>query len=144
MVKAIPDEYGTVTPYLVVDGAAKLIEFMQQAFGAQERARMGGPDDKIGHAELVLGDRTIMLADANPENPPTSAMVVVYVQDCDATYKKAIGAGATAVREPADQFYGDRASDVRDAFGNRWSIHTHLEDLSADEMEKRMAASMPG
>jgi uncharacterized glyoxalase superfamily protein PhnB len=141
-VNPIPPEYGTVTPYLVVNDAAGLIEFAKKTFGVEETGRMPGPGGKIGHAELRFGDRMVMLADAGPENPARNAMLVLYVNDCDATYRKALEAGGKSEREPADQFYGDRAAGV-DAFGVNWAIHTHIEDVSPEEMEKRMSAMAP-
>ncbi len=140
-VKPIPDGYHTVTPYLVVEGAAKLIDFMKQAFGAEERGRMGPPGGPVMHAEVHIGDSVIMLADAGGENPPIPAMIHLYVEDADATYQRALQAGATSLREPADQFYGDRSGGVRDAFGNQWWVATHVEDVSPEEMEKRAAAA---
>ncbi|MCA1695700.1 MAG: VOC family protein, partial [Actinobacteria bacterium] len=108
MVQAIPDTYGSVTPYLVVEGAEELMTFLQSTFGATIRGGdvMRGPDGKIGHAEVEIGDSIVMLADAGPENEATRAMLNVYVEDCDATYKKALAAGAESLREPEDQFYG--------------------------------------
>lgn len=140
MVKPIPDGYHSVTPYLVVDGAAKLIDFAKQAFGAEEMFRMPAPQDTIGHAEIRIGDSVVMLADAGPENPPRPANLLLYVDDCDSTYRKALAAGGTSEREPTDQFYGDRTAGV-DACGIRWWIHTHVEDVSPEEMEKRVAAA---
>lgn len=142
-VKAIPDEYNRVQPYLVVNGAAGVIEFMKATFGAQEKGRMPGPNGTIGHAEMLIGDSVVMLGDAGPENPPMPATMVVYVEDCDATYKKALAAGGTSERAPEDMFYGDRSAGVLDAAGNRWWIHTHIEDVTPEEMQERMAASMP-
>ena len=140
MVKPIPDGYHSVTPYLVVDGAAKLIDFARQAFGAEEMFRMPAPQDTIGHAEIRIGDSVVMLADAGPENPPRPANLLLYVDDCDSTYRKALAAGGASEREPTDQFYGDRTAGV-DACGIRWWIHTHVEDVSPEEMEKRAAAA---
>ena len=141
-VNPIPAEYGAVTPYLVVDGASRLIDFANQTFGAQEIMRLPGPGGTIGHAEMRIGDRVVMLADAGPENPARSAALVLYVNDCDATYRKALEAGGVNEMEPEDQFYGDRRAGVG-AFGVSWWIHTHVEDVSPEEMEKRMAAMMP-
>jgi uncharacterized glyoxalase superfamily protein PhnB len=140
MVKAIPDEYHSVQPYVIVKGAAKLIDFMKEAFGAQEKMRMPGPDGTIGHAEVQIGDSVVMLADASDAFAPSPATMVVYVQDCDATYRKALAAGGMSEREPEDMFYGDHAAGVNDAFGNRWFIHTHVEDVLPEEMGKRQAA----
>jgi uncharacterized glyoxalase superfamily protein PhnB len=141
-VNPIPAEYGTVTPYLVVEGASGLIDFVKQVFGAQEMMRMPGPGGTIGHAEVRFGDRVVMLGDAGPENPACSAHLVLYVNDCDGTYRKALEAGGTSEMEPEDQFYGDRRGGVQ-AFGVSWWIHTHVEDVSPEEMEKRMAAMQP-
>lgn len=141
-VNPIPPEYGSVTPYLVVDGAAGLIDFAKQSFGAQEIMRMPGPGGTIGHAEMRIGERVVMLADAGPDNPARTAALVLYVNDCDATYRKALEAGAVKEMEPEDQFYGDRRGGVG-AFGVSWWIHTHIEDVSPEEMEKRMAAMQP-
>lgn len=143
-VKAVPDEYHTVQPYLIVDGAAKLIDFVTQAFGAEERMRMPGPDGKIMHAEVQIGDSVIMLADANADFGAMPTTVLLYMEDVDAVYKKALAAGATSERGPEDMFYGDRSAGVRDAFGNRWWIHTHIEDVSPEEMGKRAAAMAQG
>jgi PhnB protein len=139
-VKAIPDEYHSIQPVVIVKGAAKLIDFMKQAFGATEKMRMGGPDGAIGHAEVQIGDSVVMLADASEMFPAMPATLLVYVDDCDAVYKRALAAGAKSERAPEDQFYGDRSAGVNDALGNRWYIHTHIEDLSAEEMERRQAA----
>jgi PhnB protein len=137
MVKAIPDGYSTVTPYLLVDGAADLLTFMKSAFGATQRGDvLQGPDGKIGHCEVDIGDSLIMLADAPDE--PTKAMLHLYVEDCDATYQKALAAGAESVREPENQFYGDRTAGVRDRWGNQWYVATHVEDISEEEMMRRV------
>lgn len=141
-VNPIPAEYGTVTPYLVVDGASQLIDFVEKVFGAQEIMRMPAPGGKVGHAEIRFGDRIVMLGDAGPENPSRSAALVLYVNDCDATYRKALEAGGSSEMVPEDQFYGDRRGGVN-AFGVSWWIHTHVEDVSPEEMEKRMAAMQP-
>jgi uncharacterized glyoxalase superfamily protein PhnB len=138
-VKPIPDGYNTVTPYLIVEGASKLIDFARQVFGAEEMFRMPGPDGKIGHAEMRIGDSVVMLGDAGPDNPPQRATLLVYGDDCDSTYRKALSAGGASEREPADQFYGDRTAGVN-ACGVVWWIHTHVEDVAPEEMEKRVAA----
>jgi uncharacterized glyoxalase superfamily protein PhnB len=139
-VKPIPEGYHSVTPYLVVNGASNLIDFMKQALGAEERMRMPQPDGKIGHAEMIIADSVIMLSDATAEFPPMPAMIHLYVEDTDAVYRRALASGATSVREPADQFYGDRSAGVKDAFGNHWHFATHVEDVTPEEMEKRLAA----
>lgn len=138
-----PDEYNTVTSALQVDGAARLIEFMSKVFGATERMRMPGPDGKVMHAEVELGDSVVMVADAMSEWPATKSSLYVYTQDCDETYRKAIEAGATSVTEPSDQFYGDRSGAVDDSWGNRWTIATHVEDVSEEELQKRMREMAP-
>ena len=141
-VNPIPPEYGTVTPYLIVNGASGLIDFAKRVFGAEEMMSMPGPGGTIGHAEMRFGDRVVMLADAGPENPARNAALVLYVTDCDTAYRKALEAGGTTEMEPEDQFYGDRRAGVN-AFGISWWIHTHVEDVSPEEMQKRMAAMMP-
>jgi len=147
-VKPIPDGYPRVSPYLIVDGAAKAIDFYTTVLGANERMRMGGPDGKVGHAELVLGDSLIMLADefpdmgaAGPKKVGGSPVTInVYVEDADATFKRAIDNGAKELRAVEDKFYGDRGGEFEDPFGHKWSVQTHIEDVSPEEMQKRMAA----
>ena len=138
-VKPIPDGYHTVTPYLIVEGAQKLIDFLKQGFGAKETFSMPGPDGKIGHAEVKIGNSMVMLADANPRWKPTKTMLYLYVEDVDAVYKKAVAAGGKSVMEPTNQFYGDRSAGVEDACGNHWGIATHVEDVPMDELERRAA-----
>jgi PhnB protein len=135
-----PEGYHSVQPYLIVKDATGLMDFMKAAFGATERMRMGPPDGGVMHAEMDVGDSVIMLSDATPQFGPMPATMVVYVDDCDRVYKQALAAGASSEREPADQFYGDRTAGVNDAFGNKWWIHTHIENVPPDEMERRMAA----
>lgn len=138
-VKSILDGYHTVTPYLLVQGADKLIDFAKKAFNVTETEHYSMPDGSIGHAEIRLGDSVIMLSEAMGEaNKPTSAGIHLYVEDCDATYQRALDAGATSTMQPADQFYGDRSAGVNDPFGNHWWIATHKEDLSKEEIAKRM------
>ena len=146
MVQAIPDAYGSVTPYLVAEGAEELLGFLQNAFGATVRGDdvMRGPDGNIGHAEVEIGDSIVMLSDVPPDGEATRAMLNVYVEDCDATYKKALAAGAESVRELEDQFYGDRSGGVRDKWGNQWYVSTHIEDVSPEEMERRMKEQFQG
>ena len=139
-VKPIPEGYHTVTPYLLVEGAARLIDFLKQAFDAEEVVRMPGKDGTVGHAEVRIGDSMIMLADAQAEYPAKPHMICLYVEDADATYQRAIAAGATSIKEPADQFYGDRSGGVTDASGMQWWISTHVEDVAPEELEKRAAA----
>ena len=137
-VKPVPDGYHTVTPYLTVKGANSLIDFIKRVFDGEETFRMGG--DTVRHAEMRIGDSMLMLSDATPENPPMPAMIHLYVDDADAVYKRAIHAGASSLREPADQFYGDRSAGVKDSFGNQWWINTHIEDVPPEELAKRAAA----
>ena len=140
MVQAIPDTYGSVTPYLVVDGAEELMRFLQDTFGATVRGGdvMQAPDGKIGHAEVEIGNSIVMLADTPADGEPTRSMLNIYVEDCDSVYKKALAAGAESIREPEDQFYGDRSGGVRDKWGNQYYISTHVEDVSPEEMERRV------
>lgn len=138
MPKPIPEGYTTVTPYLCVSDAAKLIDFLKQAFDAQLVFKMDGPGGRIMHAEVTIGDSRIMLGQPEP-GKETYAMIHLYMPDVDTVYARAMAAGATSVREPADQFYGDRSGGVRDEFGNQWHIATHVEDVSPEEMDRRMA-----
>ena len=137
-VNPIPEGYRTVTPYLVVDGATNVLDFVKKAFGAEEKLRMDAPEGKIGHAEVQIGDSIVMMGDAGAENPAMPAMIHLYVDDCDATYERALAAGGTSEREPTDQFYGDRSAGVRDSAGNLWWIATHVEDVPEEEMAKRI------
>jgi PhnB protein len=139
-VKPIPEGYHSVTPYLVVEGAAALIDFLKQAFDATEVERMSRPDGTIHHAEVRIGDSIIMMAEANAAWKPMPSMLYVYVEDTDATYQRALKAGATSVQEPVKQFYGDRNAGVKDRSGNFWYIGTHVEDVSPDEIRTRAAA----
>jgi PhnB protein len=139
-VKKIPDGYGTVTPYLVVSDAAKLLDFIKAAFGAKELFRMNGPNGRIAHAEAQIGTSRVMVGEPMEPGRDTKAMLHLYVEDCDELYGAALKAGATSDRAPANQFYGDRSAGVRDPFGNFWYISTHVEDVSEEEMTKRMQA----
>lgn len=151
-VKAIPDEYPQVTPYLCVDGADAAIGFYTEVFGAKERGRMPAPGDKVGHAELQLGDSVIMLSDELPEmdqrSPKsvggTPVTISVYVEDVDAVFDRGIRAGARPLRPVENQFYGDRAGQFEDPFGHRWSVASHVEDVPPDEMARRAAEMMSG
>ena len=144
--KAIPEGYHSVTPYLIVDGAEEAIRFYERAFGATEMLRlpMGG---KIGHAEVKIGDSIVMLSDEWPDYGklgPTSrggatSSLMIYLEDVDAAFERAIAAGATLERPVEDQFYGDRSGTVTDPFGHSWTLSTHVEDVSEDEMQRRMA-----
>jgi PhnB protein len=139
-VKPIPEGYHSLTPVLTVEGAPRLIDFLKQVFNAEEEEVYKGPDGRVIHAELRIGDSILMLSDANSQFPALPAMVNVYTEDVDETYKLALKAGATSLREPANQFYGDRSAGIKDAHGNQWWIATHIEDVSAEELEKRMKA----
>jgi PhnB protein len=151
-VNPIPDGYPQVTPYLCVDGAGAAIEFYERVFGARERMRMPAPGGKVGHAELELGESLIMLADEFPEMGVRSPKAIggtpvtmsVYVEDVDAVFDAAVAAGATALRQVENQFYGDRSGQFEDPFGHRWSVATHVEDVPPEEMEKRAAEAMGG
>lgn len=143
-VKAKPDGYHSITPYLVVDGAARLIDFLVQAFDAEERERFAAPGNRVGHAELRIGDSVVMLGDARPEHPAMQAMLYLYVDDVDATYQIALSAGAKPVQAPQDHFYGDRSGGVKDPCGNVWYIATHIEDVSPVELKRRAQQAMQG
>jgi PhnB protein len=151
MVKPIPEGYPRVTPYLIVDGASVAIDFYTSVLGATERMRMNAPENKVGHAELEIGDSVIMLADESPEMDARSPATVggtpvslhVYVEDADATFERALGAGAKTLQPVEDKFYGDRSGSFEDPFGHRWHVATHVEDVPPGEMEKRAAAAMP-
>jgi PhnB protein len=150
MVKPIPAGYPRVTPYLMVDGASAAIDFYTSVLGATERMRMSAPEDKVGHAELEIGNSVIMLADESPEMDARSPRTVggtpvslhVYVEDADATFERAIGAGAKMLQPVEDKFYGDRSGSFEDPFGHRWHVATHVEDVPPGEMEERAAAAM--
>jgi PhnB protein len=141
-VKAKPDGYHAITPYLVVDGAARLIDFLKEAFDAEEVERLAAPGDRIGHAEIRIGDSLVMLGDAHGEHKPLQTMLYVYVDNADAVYQRALAAGATSVQAPVDQFYGDRSGGVKDAFGNLWWIATHIEDVPPAELQRRAQAAV--
>ena len=147
-VKPIPEGYPQVTPYLCVDGASAAIDFYRQVFGATERMRMPAPDDKIGHAELQIGNAIIMLSDEYPEMGHRSpkalggspVTISVYVEDVDAVFERAVKAGAKELRGVEDQFYGDRSGQFEDPFGHKWNVATHVEDVSPEEMNRRVEA----
>jgi PhnB protein len=141
-VKPIPEGYHSVTPYLVVREVPKLLDFLKQAFNAQEIMRMPAPDGSIMHAEVRIGGSAIMMGEARGEHKPMPGSIYLYVNDVDATYKRAIQAGATSQMEPANQFYGDRHANVIDPVGNHWFIATHIEDVPPEELAKRAEAFM--
>jgi PhnB protein len=148
MVKPIPDGYHTVTPYLALRDAARAIEFYKKAFGAKEELRIPGPGGKIGHAEIVIGDSHIMLADEHPERGHlgpqsrggSTVSIMLYLENVDAVVERAVAAGAKLLMPVADQFYGDRMGGLEDPFGQVWYVATHTEDVPAEEMQRRAAA----
>jgi PhnB protein len=149
----IPKGYNTVTPYLVIKGAAKAIDYYKKVFGATETVRMPGPNGTVGHAELKIGDSHIMLADENPSmgQGHTSASTIggspislyVYLQDVDKVFDRAIAEGAKVLKPVQDQFYGDRSGFLQDPFGHLWGVATHVEDVSPQEMQERMKKLAP-
>ena len=151
-VKPIPEGYHSVTPYLSIKGAAAAIDFYKQVFGATELFRMPGPDGKIGHAEIKIGDSPIMLADEYPEmefvSPQTLGGspigLMIYVDDVDTMFKNAISGGAKEIKPLQNQFYGDRSGTLKDPFGHVWTVATHIEDIAPEEMERRAAAAHGG
>ena len=151
-VKPIPAGYHTATPYLYIRGAAAAIEFYKKAFGATELFRMGGPDGKIGHAEIKIGDSPIMMSDEHLEIGATSPQtcggttvsILLYVENVDAVFAQAVAAGAGVERPVENKFYGDRMGSLKDPFGHVWHIGTHVEDVSPAEMQRRAAAMSSG
>lgn len=148
-VKPIPEGYHSVTPYLSVKGATDAIEFYKKAFGAVELFRMAGPDGKVAHAEIKIGDSPIMLADEFPDmqffSPTTlggsPVGIMIYVDDVDKIYKQSLESGGQEIKPLQDQFYGDRSGTFKDPFGHIWTVATHKEDVSEDEMKRRAAAA---
>lgn len=147
-VRAIPEGYHTVTPYLIVQGAAEAIGFYAEALGAVERYRMPGPGGSVMHAEMQIGDSVVMLSDENPQvgavSPQalggTPASLLIYTEDVDAAFARAVDAGATATMPPTDMFWGDRYGRLRDPFGHDWALATHIEDVGPEEMARRLEA----
>ena len=146
-VNPIPDGYYSLTPYLVCKDAAKAIEFYTRAFGAEECARMPGPGGRIMHAEVKIGNSMLMLSDENPERGAVapsgsgrSSSLMFYTDNVDGVFKRAIELGATSIETPTDMFWGDRMGNLKDPFGHQWAIATHKEDVTPDEMQKRMQA----
>jgi PhnB protein len=154
MTNPIPENYRRVTPCLVVQGAAKALDFYAEVFGATERMRMPGPGGTIAHAEIQIGDAVLIVEDENPYTgttaPPAGGLAgspvfqFIYVEDVDATVAKAVGLGATLKRAPENQFYGDRDGHVIDPFGHGWVVASHVEDVSPEEMGRRMAEMFGG
>ncbi|BBH45940.1 VOC family protein [Pseudomonas sp. KU43P] len=153
-VKPIPEGQHSITPYMAIKGAAQAIEFYKKAFGATEMFRLEGPDGRVGHAELRIGDSSLMLGDPcdNMEGGLTASQNLdgaavglhLYVEDCDKVYAQAVAAGATPLHEVKDQFYGDRSGTLKDPFGNLWFVSTHKEDLSPEEIRARAAKMFSG
>jgi PhnB protein len=150
--KPVPEGYHTVTPYLTVKGAAKAIDFYKRAFGAQQRGTLPMPDGRIGHAEIMIGNSIIMLADEFPEhgNKSPEALggspvgLAIYTENVDEVFNRAVQAGATVKEPVSDKFWGDRAGSVTDPFGHKWTILTHKEEVSFEEMKKRMDKMVAG
>ena len=145
MVKAIPEGYHSITPYLIIKGASDAIEFYKRAFGATEVMRMPKPDGSIGHAELSIGDSKIMLADEYPEMGYRSPLsiggagisIMLYIEKVDEVFKRALAAGAKELQPVKDQFYGDRSGTLQDPFGHIWTVGMHVEDVTPEEMGRR-------
>jgi PhnB protein len=150
--KPIPDGYPRVSPYLIVDDAARAIDFYTKVLGGTERMRMPAPNGRIGHAEISFGDSVVMLADEFPDMGIRSAKsiggspvtIALYVENVDATFRAALDAGARQIQPVENKFYGDRAGQIEDPWGQSWDLMTHVEDVSPDEMTKRMNEGMPG
>jgi PhnB protein len=148
-VKPIPDGYTSVTPYLIVNDASKALDYYKMAFGANELMRFDGPGGKIVHAEFQIGNSRLMIADEMPEMGHRSPQsiggsgtgLMLYVDDVDSTFERAITGGATVMKKVENQFYGDRSGSLTDPFGHIWTIATHVEDVSEEEMQKRMEAA---
>ena len=136
-VNPIPDGYHTVTPYIVVNGATSLIEFLKKTFDAKELSLHQDPDGRVMHCEMMVGNSIVLIGEPSPGASSMPMHLYVYVTDTDATYKKALDAGGISVMEPADQFYGDRNAGVKDTTGNSWWIGTRVENVSPEEMKKR-------
>jgi PhnB protein len=149
-VKPIPEGYHTLTPYIEIENAGEAIEFYKRAFGAKEQVRMDTPGGRIGHAELEIGDSLLMLADPFPQSSiktpkdlgGTTVNLFMYVEDADAVVQQAVDSGATVTRPVENMFWGDRFGIVTDPYGHTWSIATHVEDVSPEEMEERSKAAM--
>ncbi len=139
-VKPVPDGYHTITPYLVTENADKVLDFLKGTFGAKEESMMRMPDGTVGHAQFLIGDSKIMVCQANEKWPAMPTNLYIYVDDSDAIYKKALESGGESVMEVQDQFYGDRHGGVKDPGGNVWWIATHIEDVSEEEIKRRMAS----
>jgi PhnB protein len=142
-VKAIPEGYHTAVPYLIVNDADKLLTFLKTAFNGKVKEEHRTPDGKVMHADVMIGDSHIMMGQANEKYRAMPGSVLLYVADCDALYNAALKAGAKSVQELKDQFYGDRSGGVEDPTGNHWWISTHVEDVSPEELARRMKSMQP-
>ena len=150
MTKAIPDGYTTATPYLIIKGASEAIEFYKRAFNATEILRIADPQGRVGHAEIKIGESVIMLADEHPSmgyrSPRSlggsSVSILLYLEDVDRVFERAVEGGARALRPVTDQFYGDRSGTLEDPFGHVWTVATHVEDVPPEEMKRRAEAAM--
>ncbi len=136
-VKPIPEGFRTLTPFILVKGADQILDFLKKAFDAKEHSMHRLPDGTIMHAEIQIGDSMLMMSEASDKFPAMPGMLQIYTEDTDGWYKKAIDAGGISLREPTDEFYGDRSCGIKDAAGNQWWIATHMEDVSPEEMKKR-------
>jgi PhnB protein len=141
-VNPIPEGFHTVTPYLTIKGATELLEFMKQAFGAEETECMRDGAGRVTHAQVLIGDSNVMMGECPVDHEPMPSMLYLYVDDVDAWFKQAVAAGGEVIEEPGDKFYGDRSGAVQDASGNRWYIATHVEDVPPEEMARRAQAEM--
>ncbi|HEX2832304.1 MAG TPA: VOC family protein [Thermoanaerobaculia bacterium] len=139
-VKPVPDGYRTVTPYLTVSDLRATLDFVEKAFQARVTELHSGPDGKPRHAEVEIGDSKVMMGQANEKWGVRNGSLYLYLEDTDGTYARALAAGAKSIMEPADQFYGDRSAGVEDADGNQWWLATHVEDVSPEELQRRMAS----
>ncbi len=149
-VNPIPEGHNHVSPYLIVNGAARALDFYKQAFGAKELMRHTAPDGKVGHAEVRIGDTVVMLADEHPDHDAhaprkfggSPVSLHMYVEDVDKVWSQAMAAGATVKRPLENQFYGDRNGALEDPFGHTWNLSSHIEDVSMEELDRRVAAMM--
>jgi PhnB protein len=141
-VEPVPHGFHTVTPYLVLSGVARMIDFLKEAFDAKEMQRSARPDGTVMHAQVMIGDSPVMLGEIYGDFQPKPAALYLYVPDTDALYKRAVAAGAVSIMEPMDQFYGDRNAGAKDFAGNEWWIATHIEEVPPAELEKRAAEAM--
>lgn len=135
--KPIPDGFHTVTPFVIVEDARRLLDFIKKAFHGETNFIMDGPDGKVMHATMKIGDSLVMVADAMDRFPAMPSMLYLYVDDVDTVYQKAIKAGGQSLREPTNEFYGDRSAGIKDSWGNQWWIATHIEDVEDEELKRR-------